>query len=304
MAAGLVLAVMPLVEMPAGSESWWTGAFRADAALSLAMTAVGLAAVFAAGRCLEAAGRGSWSDWLGPLVLGIAICAGLAHWVSLHRGVEPTRQTIAVGETVQSFSGELAGESLDVMYRDRVEVTDIQTSPSPLAVVRTFRPGEVGQTRRSKLDAGSSIGVGDYRLTFVGFSREGGGLEAVISSGREDTITASAPVGGSFTLTIDGDPFRVEEIVENYLGSVGPAVRVSRSDIGSVWVFQRAAQMESPPSLDHQLELESVRRAPAAVFLVSKSTPVWPINVVGILFVLGVVGTLFFRIEDSTGRQG
>lgn len=304
MAAGFLLAVMPLVEMPAGSEAWWTAAFRADAALSLAMTAMGLAAVLAAGRWFDVAARGSWSEWLGPLLLGIGICAGLVHWVSLHRGVEPTRQTIAVGETTESFGGELAGESLNVMYRDRVEVTDIQTSPSPLAVVRTFRPGEVGQTRRSKLDAGSSIGVGDYRLTFVGFSRKEGGLEAVISSSREDTITASAPVGGRFTLTIDGKPYQVEDIVENYLGSVGPAVQISRDDIGSVWVFQRAAQMESPPALDHQLKLESVRRAPAAVFLVSRSTPVWPINVVGILFVLGVVGTLFFRIEDSKGRQG
>jgi hypothetical protein len=303
MTAGLLLVVIPFTEMSAAGGDWWTSALRADAALSLAMTAVAVAAVLALGRLMDRAHLSSPADWLGPLILGVGVCAALVHWVSLHGGIEPVQQTISAGETVQSFDARIDGESLEVMYPRRVEVTDIQTEPSPMAVVRTFKPGEVGQPRRGKLDAGASIGVGDFRLTFVGFSRTDGGLEAVVSSTQDDSIAASAPVGGSFTLTLDGDPYRVEEIVENYLGSVGPAVRISRSDIGSAWVFKRATEMSDPPAFEHDLTLETVRRAPAAVFLVSRSAPVWPINVVGILIILGVVGTLFFGSARSNGRN-
>ena len=237
-------------------------------------------------------GRGSgWQLRTLPLLGGVAMLAGagivVASWFTVQASARPGRMTLSAGEKVEQFESEIAGETVDVMLPRRVHLEQTKLEGVPWFEVSFSEAGGDPQGRR-KLRPGESVRLYGYRIAPVGLTTSGGRLLGQFSSGDDGTIPQRATAGGSFKLSPQGPSYKVEEIVENYLGAVGPAARISSEEYGDFWVFERASQAEPPPAFLHPLQLDEIERAPAVVFNVSADIGVWPAALGGSLFVCGL----------------
>lgn len=313
--AGLLLMVAPLSVAPdQWASTWWTQPFRQPGVLEAAVGLLAAVAVLGGGVLVHRVLHGGASaiGIIGLMLVGAGAATGTGHWYWLQDAVPPARLTLQSNAPVQAFQTDMAGKSVDVMLPLRVEITDIRLGTPPSFGVRTFQAG--GETvLEARLGPGDSLPVGDYRLTAVGLDSEKGALRAVLQADRPRTIPAAAAPGQTFRFSPDGEEYELLEVAENYMGAMGPAARVSQEDIGKFWVFERAPEAEPTPSFIHDLSLDRLEQAPAAVLLVSKATPLWPITLAGSLIVLGVIGALFFpaggplaagRRDEKDGLNG
>ena len=236
-------------------------------------------------------GEPGWALRSAPILGGVLVLVGaaisVASWFSVHAASRPGDMTLSAGEKAESFQSRIAGEQVDVMLPLRFHFEQRASGDGPLFEVALSEAGGDRFGRR-QLRPGESIAVRDYRITPVDHASEKGRLQATIESSEEKTIPARVAPGDSFKVRPEGPSYEVREIVENYLGFMGPAARLESEEHGEFWVFQRAAKEEGGPAFAHDLVLASIERAPAVVFFVSPNVVIWPVALGGCLLVLGL----------------
>lgn len=235
-----------------------------------------------------------WFAWAGALCMFAGITVVVGYWFYAQQQLGTARVPVSVGETIEQYTLPYGQKGLKVMLPLRVRVADLERKEGELvANVQLYSAGEDPPSPQG-IAAGSGVELGDFRLTFVGMQPDGTKLRAVLESDEADTIKAVASEDESFRLSLDGPEYKVLDISRNYLGVMGPAVKVRAPKVGEFWVFQRASDAQVPPELDHSIVLDRLQTQPAAVFAVAKAQPFWPISLGGTLFVLGFALLIVF----------
>lgn len=231
--------------------------------------------------------------WAGAIsmVAGIALVVG--YWFVSQRQVPAARVALAVGETIDNYQVPRGGQGLKVMLPSRVRLATLKAGDDAAASIQIFGVAEE-PPKPANIAPGQGIEVDGYRFTFIGLRPDVTKLRAVLSSDKPDTIGSSATEGETFKLSLDGQEYKVVEIARNYLGMLGPAVKVESPEHGEFWVFQRASQAEVAPEFGHDIQLDRVETTPAAIFSVARSMPFWPLSAGGTLFVVGFALLILF----------
>ncbi|QDG54215.1 hypothetical protein FIV42_26770 [Persicimonas caeni] len=247
--------------------------------------------------------RRPWFAWAGALCMlsGIAVVVG--YWFFAQQMLGTARVPVAVGETIEHYTLPYGQKGLKVMLPLRVRVDGLERKEGLVANVQLFKAGQEPPSPQG-VPAGSGVEMGDFRLTFVGMQPDATKLRAVLQSSAPNTIPAVASEGDSFRLSLDGPEYKVLEVSQNYLGVMGPAVKVSAPKVGEFWVFQSASQAKVPPDLEHSIVLDRLQTQPAAVFAVAKAQPFWPLSLGGTLFVLGFALLIVFPERISRRKDG
>lgn len=209
----------------------------------------------------------------------------VASWLAILRAQPAGEMILTQGETAESFSGRVAGESVDIMLPERFRLTGVEFRDPPVFDVALTKPGSEPH-RRARIAPGQPVDVGNLRATPVGLAADSSSLRATVSSSEDDTITATAAEGETFRLRPEGTEYEVAKIVKNYLGSLGPAVQLESSKHGTFWAFQRMPETEQPEFL-HDLRVDRLEQAPGVVFSVVPLIPRWPAGVAGVLLLVG-----------------
>lgn len=319
---GILLAITPWLRTPEPLvSSWWDAALYAPGAIGVAAGLAGVAVVLLLGvlwnryslvtdpgheestiadASLDIEAREIADDtrlpglaWLGGICMVAGIATVVGYWFAAQQNLGAARVSLTPGETIESYTVPYGQQGLDVMLPLRVKLAGIEAGDEPVAKLQLFSPGQ-DPPKPQPVSAGSGMELDGFRLTFVGVSPQANKLRAVIASDAPNTIKAAAGEGEAFKLALEGKEYKVVEIARNYMGVMGPAVKVRAPDIGEFWVFQRGSDVRVKPDLDHQIVLESLQTQPAAVLTVAKTQPFWPISVGGTLFVLGFALLIVF----------
>ena len=323
LAAGALLAATPWMNRPTPLvTSWWQRAVHQPdvlaGAASLGAVALVLLVGFLYNRYRLATGPdagvdstadGEFEDeregrsvdesrlpglsWLGAICMigGISLVVGF--WFASQRNLAPARVKLAVNETIDHYAIPYGGGELDVMLPLRVRLAKLETGNEITAGIQLFEAG-AEPPAPSAIAAGEGIEFDGFRLTFVGMQPDFQKLRGVLSSQRPDTIAAAAVEGETFQVALEGAEYKVLEITRNYLGVMGPAVKLQSPKLGEFWVFERASEAEVAPDLGHDIQLDRVETAPAALFTVAPVSPFWPLALGGTLFVLGFAVLIVF----------
>jgi hypothetical protein len=224
-------------------------------------------------------------------IVGLGFCIGT--WFGVLGADRPGRLVMSPGQQAESFESRMAGETIDVMLPMRFRLDDLTLEPEVGIEVSFAEPGSdpFGQRR---LGTNGSVSIESYRIAPIGLTTSEGRLRATVESRRDDTIPARATKGQSFKLSPDGPSYEVVDAVDNYLGAMGPAVRLSSEQTGAFWLFERAGAAEPAPDLPHQLELTGLDRVPSVVFAVTPKIPIWPVALGGSLFIFGFAVCIAF----------
>lgn len=236
------------------------------------------------------------------LVSGGALMLG--YWFESHLGTPTSEVSLLPGQTTEYYSVPLGGRSIKVMLPRRLELVSLEGGEQPQARLRFFELGD-DSGESTTLLPGKSLDAEGYRISFAGIETDPARPRAVFASSKENTIAATAGVGESFQVEVGGTEYRVEDVVTNYQGILGPAAEVSADEVGAFWVFERRPPRDVAPDLLHNLYLERVEASPAAIFKISRAQPFWPISAAGTLFVFGFALLILFperiirRVSDD-----
>lgn len=294
----------------------WLDPLRPTFALPAVAGLLGGAAILAAGAYWE-----RWRDsrpgpeatgWsarvvpaLGVLCAAVGVALLVGNWLTILRASPPGEMILSEGDQAEAFEGSVAGESVEIMLPVRVRLDGVELGARPNVELAFSKPGS-DPFRRARLGAGQTTEIEGLRIAPVGLAADSGALRATISSAADETISAKVATGDTFRLRPDGSEYEVQEIVKNYLGSLGPAVQVESSERGAFWVFDRSGGPKEPEFL-HDLRVDRLERAPGVVFSVAPAVPRWPAGTGGILLLLGFAVVLVVpeRIRvDSDEEEG
>lgn len=192
------------------------------------------------------------------------------------------------GGEVQTYEAPLSGGEMEVMLPFRLQLEDLSVGEGQTAIQIGISRSGSDSRRTETLRPGQPLEAERLRLTPVGLAPDAGGLRAVVASRRKKTIDGAAAVGGSFQLRPDGPTYKVRDVTENYMQSLGPAAQLESDEYGTFWVFQRGEQGERAPDFLHDLYLEDLRRAPGVTFVVAGAGPIWPTGLGGGMVVAGL----------------
>ncbi|MGM0557794.1 MAG: hypothetical protein ACQEVA_15525 [Myxococcota bacterium] len=262
-------------------------------------------AVFERERAEPVAGWKRLISTLGAaaLIVGGAIMVG--YWFESQTHTPASEVSLIPGQTTEYYGVPLGNRSIKVMLPRRLELTALEGGVQPQARVRFFEVGDDADEATTMLP-GDSLDAAGYRISFAGVETDPARPRAVLASRKDNTIPVAAGVGESFQVEVGGPEYRVEEVVRNYQGVLGPAARVSADERGEFWVFQRRPEADRRPVLLHDLYVERVEASPAAVFKISPVQPFWPVSAAGTLFVFGFALLILFpeRIVRRRSDEG
>ena len=327
--SGALLVLAPWLKAPGRrSSAWWVGGLE-DAALLMmvsVLSAIALGLMVGVAWQGRLARRGeaplwvdlTWSQtpepeqtpglrapWAGPagvalMVLGVLL--GVGCWLSLQGDVLPTQAAISVGQPTEFVRARVSDQPLRLMLPRRVQISDIRMAP-PQSVTLTLALPKQQDVSPQTLLANESVEVGGKRLTFVGVIQDPQQLRVVLSGKGEQSIEATGRVGDKVRVTLDGPAFEIKEITRNYLGAMGPAVRLDSEQTGAFWLFERPTNERLGSPFDEGLRLVRLETLPAAVFTVGPPVPFEPLVVALVCVLLGT-GLLFGAPQLSVLGRG
>jgi hypothetical protein len=301
------------------SANWWVSALEAPrvfgTAASLLATAVVLLigglirrhemgrrrpedlpepdAVFDEERVEPVAGWKRLTSTLGAVALIAGGAIMLGYWFESRTGTPASEVSLLPGQTTEYYGVPLGNRSIKVMLPRRLKLAALEGGVQPQARVQFAEVGDDSGESTTMLP-GDSLDAEGYRISFAGMETDPARPRAVFASEKDNTIPAAAGVGETFQIEVGGPEYKVEDVVTNYQGILGPAAKVSAEGSGAFWVYQRRPKPDSQPDLLHQLHLERVEASPAAVFKISRAQPFWPVSAAGTLFVLGFALLILF----------
>ncbi len=210
-------------------------------------------------------------------------------WLTHHRSLPAGEVLLPLNQTQESYEVVQGHRVVEVMLPLRVTLVTVDGDE---AAVGFARPNQEGVEPR-RFTPGRSLDVRGMRFAFTGFSRQAGALRVRLSRQEEDTIEAVGVRGEGVRFRPGGQVYTIEEVTENYLEVLGPAVRLRDERGDAFWVFQRESAAET--GVGAGFRLESMEAVPAAVMTVTPVRAFWPFGVGLALFVLGSLGWLFTR---------
>lgn len=247
--------------------------------------------------------------WIGAacLVAGVALLAG--EWFAAQQQLPPAYTAIANGETIESYTLPHANAPLTVNLPRRVRLQELQLGEEPSASIQIFQigdnPGEAPSVRRT-LPAGTGVDFHGFRITFSGVRPSEDKLRATFRSEAPDSVAATASIGKTFRLDLEGAEYKLLDVRDNYLNVMGPAAEIESEDLGKFWVFERNSHTSVSPELGHPIHLDRVESEMAGIFTITTVQPFWPISLGGTLFILGFSLLIIFpeRIvrADRSGK--
>jgi hypothetical protein len=262
----------------------------------------------AAVRDLADASRRAVPAWAGAgcMAAGLALLVG--SWFAAQQDILPARVAIADGATIQNYEVPHGKTPMTVNLPRRVRLSALQLGDEPSATIQIFQVGDDPAAPPSitrTLPAGAGVDMKGLRLTFSGVRPSEDALRAVLGSAEPNTVAATAGVGDTFRLSLDGPEYKVLDIRADYLDVMGPAVQIESDELGEFWVFQRSSEAVVPPNLGHSIRLTRLESEMAGIFTVAPIQPFWPISLGGTLFVLGFSLLIVFpeRIVRIVGRR-
>jgi len=310
-----VTGAICVVVAVASAGDGWLEPLRPTFALPAVAGLLGGAAVLAAGAYWERWRRSrpgpeatGWSARAVPAVGVLCAVVGvgllIANWLMFLRASPPGEMILNEGDQAEAFEGSVAGESVEIMLPARVRLDGVEVGSRPTVELAFSEPGS-DPFRRARLAAGQTTQIEGLRIAPVGLAADSGALRATISSEADETITATVATGDTFRLRPNGPEYQVRDIVENYLESLGPAVKVESPERGAFWLFGRSGGPKEPEFI-HDLRVERLERAPGVVFSVAPVIPRWPAGTGGVLLLLGFAVVLVVpeRVRIDIEEEG
>jgi len=288
--------VVALTAAVSGGANGWLEPIRPSYALPVVAALLGSALVLGCAGLRERwrasrAGRGT-TAWrrrtipaVGLVSAGAGVALLLASWLFLHRSSPAGELILTEGETAEAFQGRVAGEPVSVRLPQRMTLQRAEYGSVRSFEVALSKP-DADPHRRDRLLPGQTMEFGGVRVAPVGLTADTDALRATIGSTESETISTTVGSGDSFRLRPDGPQYEVLQIVENYLGSTGPAVQMKSEPHGEFWAFRPVAGSTAPEFI-HDLRVEGIERAPGVVFSVAPAVPRWPAGLGGALLLIG-----------------
>jgi hypothetical protein len=308
--AGMLLSLAP---MSAGSatmsSTWWSAPFRPSGLAEVAFATLAFTAVVGVAALWDkATGDGPLDIMANARSLGLVLAItgvmiSAIYWFVLLTSVSSDRVVIEPGEQIQSYSTTVAGVKVSQMLPIRASVESVDLSSDVPGIEFSFMEAGSDEAIRETLGLGDGVNVEGIRFTPVGLDTSTRRLVGTFEGTSSNTISATAGVGQSFKVSLEGDSYRVEEIVRDYMGAVGAAARIQPPDGETYWVFrkQTVSQSTEPdetppggtqgsafaPDFEHPVRLTEVRDVPVPEIAVTPVQPLWPLSVGGLTFMVG-----------------
>jgi hypothetical protein len=300
--ASLILLVGPMNAMPSSvTYSWWTTGYQAEGMARAAASLLAMAGVLGVGLLFNRwnLGKGMPSDapsdgvksdkstWIPAIGLSLmtlgAVGAALL-WMFAQTSISATNVSLPIGRTIEGYPAESGTGFMRVMLPSRLKVKSVDIEAG-VAELELSKVGEAGVVQ--PLEVGRPVDIEGMRYALVGVEYDPRVVRGVFSSRDANTISATASLGDTFKVTVDGPEYKVTQVIRDYLNILGPAVEVESETTGRFWLFQRATPIKSFET-PNGLQLDTLESAPVAIIGVSRGEPTELFGAAGIVFLLGL----------------